>query len=320
MEWIEAKIKTVSDAVEMVTGLLMVNNIPNVRIIDDKEVDRFLLDHPLNWDYKEELPELSDETEIIFYVQGDDVGLEILSKIEISLQNLVLDIPEINFGNLTLTYGPVNDDEWLHEWKKTYKPFLIGKKTIVRPYWEEYKAKEGEVVFTIDPGAVFGTGLHATTQLCVLAMEGLPEIKDAKVLDIGCGSGILSIIAMLFGASSAVACDIDPSAARCAMENARLNNINASRFKVFTGNIFEEDFLPKESYNIVLANIVADVIMGLTPLVQGFMDENGIFIASGIIDERIADVKESITVNGLNIIKEYKMDGWYCVTAKAKHA
>ena len=321
MEWIEVKIKTSSQAVEPVTGLLMANNIPNVRIIDDVMVDRFLLDHPLNWDYKDELsPTFSDEAEILFYVHDDAIGRKILSQIEIKLHDLVKNIPEINFGAFAVSCGPVNDDDWLHEWKKTYKPFTIGTGVVVKPFWEPYEAKDGETVFTIDPGAVFGTGLHGTTQLCVMALEKLKPLKDATVLDIGCGSGILSVIALLLGASSAMACDIDPGAARCAIENARLNNISSSRFKALTGDIFEDDFLQETKYDIVLANIVADVIIGITPKVHKFMKKDGLFIASGIIDERIAEVKQNIEDHGLKIRETHHMDGWHCIVAVQKHA
>ena len=321
MEWIEVRIKTVSEAIEPITGLLMANNIPNVRIIDDAEVDRFLLDHPLNWDYKCELPTTKNEdAEVIFYVQEDTVGREILARIKISLQQLIKNIPEINFGSLSIHHGPVNDDDWLHEWRKTYKPFTIGKKVVVRPHWEEYTPKAGETVFTIDPGAVFGTGLHGTTQLCVMALEDLKALNGATVLDIGCGSGILSVIALLLGASSATACDIDPGAARCSIENAQLNNIDKTRFEVFTGDIFEDGFLQEKKYDIVLANIVADVIIGLGPIVRKFMKDDGLFIASGIIDERAKEVCRALENNGLQIRDERAMDGWHCIVAGLCHA
>ena len=312
MEWIEAKISTKSEAVEIVTGFLMAKNIPNIRIIDDVAVDRFLLDHPLNWDYKdEEVIEPSNEAELIFYLQDDEIGTARLKEIEVGLKNLH-EIANVDFGSLTIKHGPVNDDDWLHEWKKTYKPFKIGNNIIVKPVWEDYVASKGETVFTIDPGAVFGTGLHATTQLCIMAMEGI-DLSNKKVLDIGCGSGILSVIAMLLGASSAMACDIDPGAARCALENATLNNIDTTNYQAVTKNIFEEDFLEPQSYDIVLANIVADVIIGLSSIVPKYMKAGGLLIASGIIDDRVADVKKALT--GYNILEERHMDGWYCLVA-----
>ena len=312
MEWIEAKISTKSEAVEIVTGFLMAKNIPNIRIIDDIIVDRFLLDHPLNWDYKDEkVVDLNEEAELIFYLQDDEVGIARLKEIRTEI-NTLKEISDIDMGSLNLCHGPVNDDDWLHEWKKTYKPFKIGKNIIVKPVWEEYTALQNEIVFTIDPGAVFGTGLHATTQLCIMAMENI-ELSNKKVLDIGCGSGILSVIAMLLGASSAMACDIDPGAARCALENASINNIDLSKYQALTKNIFEEDFIECSSYDIAFANIVADVIVELSPIIPKYLKEGGILIASGIIDDRIEDVKKAFTK--YKILDERHMDGWYCIVA-----
>jgi len=313
MEWIEVKINTKSEAVEVVTGFLMAKNIPNIRIIDDVTVDRFLLDHPLNWDYKDDEAVVADkDAELIFYLQDDEIGATRLKDIKASLTSLK-DIPGIDFGSLNIKHGPVNDDDWLHEWKKTYKPFKIGNHIVVKPVWEEYTASANETVFTIDPGAVFGTGLHATTQLCIMAMESI-NLSNKRVLDIGCGSGILSVIAMLLGASSAVACDIDPGAARCALENAVLNNIDLKNYQALTKNIFEDDFLEEQSYDIVFANIVADVIIGLSPIVPKYMKKEGILIASGIIDDRVEDVKQALA--GYTILEERHMDGWYCLVAR----
>ena len=307
MEWIEVKIKTTSEAVEVLTGLLMANNIPNLRIVDDESVSRFLLDHPLNWDYKDEMPPKIG-AEVIFYVADEAV----FARIEKKLKELPNILPEIKFGDMAISCGPVNEDDWLHEWKKTYKPFTIGKSVVVRPFWEEYIPRDGETVFTIDPGAVFGTGLHATTQLCVMALEK-ENLHGAKVLDIGCGSGILSVIALLLGAESAVACDIDPGASRMAQENARLNNIDTNRLEVHTGDVFTLEAISKSGeFDIVLANIVADVIIELAEVVPKLLKKGGRFIASGIIDERVGDVLAAY--NQTYKIKEHTMDGWTCLS------
>jgi len=302
----------------MITGYLMSKNVANVRIIDDAEVDRFLLDHPLNWDYKEETPKAyseSHEAEVIFYLPDDDVGHNRLADIELGLGELLL-IPGLDFGNLRLNHGPVNDDDWLHEWKKTYKPFMIGKRVLVRPVWEEVVPEFGQTVFTIDPGAVFGTGLHATTQLCVMEMQNNMVLDGASVFDIGCGSGILSVIALLLGAEKALAVDIDPAAARCARENAQLNGIDDSRYETRTGNIFESDFAEtvNEKFDIIFANIVADVIIGLADIVPKYLKDDGLFVMSGIIDDRIEDVRQALS-GKFNIRNEKQTDGWCSIVA-----
>ena len=307
MEWIEAKIITTSEGIEPITGLLMVHNLPNIRIIDDAEVSRFLLDHPMNWDYKEEPQEDSNIAEIIFYVHNDEVGQNLLFKIENELNNIRDKVPEISFGNIELLKGPVNDDDWLHEWKKTYKSFIIGKNIVIRPFWEELADTEEKIVFTIDPGAVFGTGQHETTQLCIIAMEDM-DMNKKNVLDIGCGSGILSLIALLLGAEHAVACDIDPGAARCAARNAELNNINLSKYEIYTGEISD---LLHNKYDIIIANIVADVIIDISPEVKNILSQEGYFIVSGIISERVCDVRDALLKYGFNIKKEYHDNNWH---------
>ena len=317
MEWIEVSVITTSEAVELVTGLMMSYNIPNVRIIDDEAVGRFLLDHPLNWDYKDDTADYKKGAEIIFYLQDDEIQQRRLLEIEKALYEMIKNIPEIDFGAMKINKGPVNDDDWLHEWKKTYKTFTVGKNIIIRPVWEDYNVSKGETVFTIDPGAVFGTGLHETTQLCIMALENLNSLKNAAVLDIGCGSGILSLIALLLGAGSAVACDIDPGAVRCATENARLNNIDTSRYTVYGCNIFEDDdFIQGTKFDVILANIVADVIIRLAPLVKKYLRANGTFIASGIIDERSNEVCENLKQNGFVVRELCQMDGWHCIVVE----
>ena len=328
MEWLEVKIKTSSCATEVITGFLMAHNILNVRIIDDEEAERFLLDHSYSWDYREkDLIKGSDatgtaetekngekgEAEIIFYLH-EGTSRKTIDELERGLAKLPEDIPEIDFGPLVINCGPVNDDDWLHEWRKTYKPFKIGKSIVVRPYWEEYEKEKDETVFTIDPGAVFGTGLHQTTQLCIMALEdNRLLLNEAKVLDIGCGSGILSIVSLLLGSKNAVACDIDPGAAKCAKANARLNNIEETQFEAYTSNIFEDEIIDGQGeFDIVLANIVADVIIELTSVLKRFLKENGMFIASGIIDERAEEVKAAFVTGGLKIKEERQLDGWNC--------
>jgi len=317
MQWIEARVRTTSAGVEPVVGLLMACNIKNSQIVDAEEMERFLNENPHQWDYKDEIKTISEGAEVIFYVPHTPAGKEMLAQVENNLRTLSDRVEIVDFGALDFTYSTVDDEDWLHEWKKTYKPFAIGS-VVVRPFWEEYSPQAGETIFTIDPGAVFGTGLHATTQLCILALADLVT-PERTVLDVGSGSGILSIVSLLLGASYAFACDIDPAAERCAVENARLNAIDETRYDIRTGDIFANQALQEEMeahpFSIVTANIVADAIIALAPLLRRFMAEDGRFVASGIITERLPDVHAAFSKENLHIFSEQELDGWHCIVA-----
>ena len=187
---------------------------------------------------------------------------------------------------------------------------------MVVPVWEQYEPLDDDIVFKIEPGSVFGTGQHQTTQLCVEALERFVK-QGSAVLDIGCGSGILGIVSLLLGAGFALACDFEPASAISAIENARLNNIEASRFQMETGNIFNDCSLIKKidlnKYNIVIANIVSDAIIKLAPSIMSWLVSGGMFIASGIIVERLSEVLEVFEYSGYKDINYLSKDGWYLI-------
>ena len=190
---------------------------------------------------------------------------------------------------------------------------------MIKPVWDELKEPTDRVVFNIEPGLSFGTGSHETTQLCLINLE--KYIKPGmKVLDLGCGSGILSVIALLLGAQSAVAIDIDPNAVDIAYENAKRNGIGKDRYTVYAGNILTDTEIQKKiaenEYDIVLANIVADVIIGLTPAAKEYIKQDGVFITSGIISDRVEDVKEALTENGFKINDIARRKDWVSITCK----
>jgi len=212
------------------------------------------------------------------------------------------------------------EDDWSEAWKEHYKPFKIGERVVVVPAWEDYTpGDDDEIVFRIEPGHVFGTGQHQSTALCVAALEKYVIAGDA-VLDIGCGSGILSIISLLYSAHSATAIDIDPSAAKVCLENARLNDISDEKFKIHIGNILADDALLQEvsrrKYDVVVANIIADVIIPLAPIVKQLLIGGGTFITGGIIKDRRDDVLGALSENGFDVKEVCVQDEWVAVVAK----
>jgi len=316
LEWIKLEIKTTSHGTELVTSLLIDMGIYGTEIIDQSEMVSFFAEGSCQWDYVDEnLIGLTSSTDVsvIFYLGTDEDSLSLLKRIE---EALVVLRQQKELGPLSLNTITVDDNDWLHEWKKHFLPFSIGRVLIV-PEWDK-STHTSEIKFTIDPGSAFGTGQHATTKLCIEALQE-QLCKDAAVLDIGCGSGILSIISLLLGASHVTACDIDPAAVDITKKNANLNPIPPSSLHVYAGDILTSPELKKtiahHGYDIVIANIVADVIKDLAPLINTYLKPKGLFLASGIISERLDDVISALKGNGLRIIETRELDGWCLVVA-----
>ena len=205
----------------------------------------------------------------------------------------------------------VNDSTWADGWKKFFKCTEIGNKLVIRPSWEEYDNVDGRKVLSIDPGAAFGTGTHATTSLCLQILE--EHIKeDSTVLDIGCGSGILAIAGVLLGAKSAVGVDIDAQSVKVAKDNAGINDV-ASKTEFLVGNLADKI---TDKYSVVCANIVADVILMLLENVEDFMCEDGILITSGIINIRKDDIIDGFNKFGFEILEEHNKDNWYAFVCR----
>jgi len=315
MEWIKTSIETTSAGVDAVTGILMNCGISGVEIIDSQERARFFADSTRTWDFADEalLTPDSESAFVVFYVTKDKAGSEQLQQVAEVLQATPGD-----YGTLTMRQESANDETWLNEWKKHFTPIRLGRIVIV-PEWVEYKKEPEDIVFIIDPGTAFGTGQHQTTQLCINALQKHVQ-PNSRVLDIGCGSGILSIISLLMDASYVCAIDIDPAGAIAATKrNAELNPIDLSHLKVLSGDVIT-DFAARSNvgtgYDLVVANIVADVIIPLTPLVNGFAPGKK-FIASGIITDRLAEVQQVFFNAGYNIVEEEEMDGWHCIVGVA---
>lgn len=323
MEWVEVKIFTTTEGIEPLTAMLLETGVTGVQVEDDDEVKKFVTTSSQYWDYVDEelLNKEKEETRVIVYVSNNPYGMDILMNIKEGLGRLKSMDFGIDMGRLEYELINMNDKDWLEKWKEFYKPFNVGQKLLVKPEWEKIENPENRVVFNINPGHVFGTGMHQTTQLCMLQLEKYVNDKS-KVLDMGCGSGILSIVSLLLGAESAFAVDIDENAIKTAYENAALNGIGKDKYYVTSGNVINDkqlqDEIGYEKYDIVVANIIADVIIAISPLVPKQLTKNGVFISSGIIKDRVEDVYCAFEQNGLEVLDTSVKDEWVSITAKVK--
>ena len=312
MKWLELHIDTTPAGLEPVSDLLRDQGIEGLVIEDEGDFHNFLEQNRQYWDYVDEGLEqsMAGKCRITFYLEDSEAGYRTLAMTRIALQPFKEAHPA--FGSLPLTMENVEDADWENNWKAFYKPMEIGERLIVIPDWEEADP-HGRVALRLNPGLIFGTGSHATTRLCLQALERLVQ-PGMRVLDLGCGSGILSIAALLLGADSAFGCDIDDKAVDVAYENAALNGIGKDRYTVRAGDVLSDRKLRADmgaGYDIVVANIVADVIIALAATARDLMAPDGYFLCSGIIDDRAAEVKGKLVENGFTILEENTSEGWY---------
>ena len=319
MDWIEAVVSTTPEGVEPVSAVLLDAGITGIQIEDDEEMKRFIQAHSAQWDYVDDdlLQKPPGDTSVIFYVPADSYGRETLMAVETGLKRLCTTDTGLDLGKLTLRTRNVDDTDWLNNWKKYFKPFRIGR-LVVKPSWEEYTPEAGDLVLHMNPGHVFGTGLHQSTRMCMEALENTVR-SGGRIADLGCGSGILSVLALVLGADYAFACDIESSARDVAYENAGLNGIGPDRYDVEICNILTDKpyikQLAERPFDIVVANIVADVIIALAPLVPLFIRPGGVFIVSGIIKDRQDEVLAALAHNGFILRDINVMDEWVACTA-----
>ena len=260
----------------------------------------FLENNRQYWDYVDESLEESYRgvSRVKFYVEDNDEGAALLGRVG---------------EQFRITTAPVCDADWENNWKQYYEPLEIGERLLVVPEWIDC-SEEGRVPLRLDPGLLFGTGSHATTRMCLAALEKYAG-AGVRALDLGCGSGILGIGALVLGSEHCTACDIDPKAPDTVMENAALNGIGGDKMQVYAGDIIGDAKLRKllgSGYDVVLANIVSDVIIPLAPFVRGFMAPGGVFITSGIIDGREDEVAAALRAAGLEIIAHHHEEEWHC--------
>ncbi|MBQ3181213.1 MAG: 50S ribosomal protein L11 methyltransferase [Clostridia bacterium] len=321
MDWIKLTISTTTQGIETVCAVLMEQGVSGVEIDDSLDFHNFLDNNRDKWDYVDEelLRAHESGSYVSFYVTDDADGKETLSMVKSALSALKLQDTDGEYGTLEIAGINMKEEDWSENWKQYFKPLNVGDKILILPEWETIDEPTDRTVFTVNPGMSFGTGAHHTTQLCIKALE--IHLKNGMtVLDLGCGSGILSIISLLLGATHATAVDIDENAVKIAIENAQKNNIDLNKYRTMAGNVTcDKELFSKISdrkYDIVLANIVADVIIGIRDIVPEFLRDGGIFITSGIIEERLNDVKTAYENSNFMPVSEEHQGGWVSLVYK----
>lgn len=321
MDWIQVCVYTSSYGIEPVCGLLYQMGITGLEIEDEADFKAFLENNKDAWDYVDDelIKEKSGETCIKLYIPDTALGYEQLSMIRSGLSALHDDDEEHLLGRLEISTNTINEEDWANNWKQYFKPLKVGEKILICPEWETIPCDTTRSVFIVNPGMSFGTGSHETTQLCIEEIEKYIN-ADQTILDIGCGSGILSIISIILGAKEATAVDIDINAVDIAKSNAQRNGIEENKYNAITGNVInDEDFckiISKKKYDVVLANIVADVIISLCPIVPQFLKSGGLFITSGIISDRLNDVKNIYESSDFEIMSINQKGDWASITMK----
>ena len=316
MKWIRFTLDTHTQAVDILSYKLDEIGIEGIEI-EDKV--------PLSEADKEKMfvdilpdPEDNDGTaKVHFYMEPENCDPE---KVMLQVQDIFQEIKEFcEIGKGTVSLSETEDKDWINNWKAYFKPFRAAQNIVIKPTWEEYKKeKDSDILIEIDPGIAFGTGSHETTKLCIQALNKYVKEGDS-VLDVGCGSGILSIAALKLGAKHATAIDIDEVAVKVAAENFAVNNILPSVYTLLDGDLISNAFLKVKAgvgHDIVVANILADVIIPLTGVVRPHLKKGGLYITSGILNTKEAEVREALEENGFEILSVEHMKEWCCFIAR----
>ncbi|MEI3266922.1 MAG: 50S ribosomal protein L11 methyltransferase [Frisingicoccus sp.] len=317
MKWNKYRLATTTEAVDLISYTLAEMGIEGIEIEDkvplsEEDKKRMFIDL---------LPDLEEDdgkAYVSFYIEPEKDHDSTLEEVLAAVRELA---DFVDIGEATIEKSQTEDIDWMNNWKKYWKPFKVDEHIIIKPTWETVEdVPEDTLVVELDPGTAFGTGTHHTTRLCITQLKKYMQ-SGQTILDVGCGSGILSIIALLLGAKEATATDVDIHAVEAAMENACVNHIESDVYTVLTGDVISDaDFrhqVGEHKFDMVLANIFAEIIIPLSGVVKEMMKPGALFITSGIIDEREEDVRKALSENGFEIMEVTHSGGWVSFTAKA---
>ena len=315
MKWYKYRLKTTTEAEDIVSSMLADLGIEGVEIEDkipltQKDKEQMFVDI---------LPETEPDDGVAylsFYLEPEADREKVLADVRRELKEMS---SYVNVGECLIEESQTEDVDWVNNWKQYFHQFYVDDILII-PSWEDVKPEDSDkMVIHIDPGTAFGTGMHETTQLCIRQIRKYVT-DQTKILDVGCGSGILGMLALKFGAAYSVGTDLDPCAIEATYENMEVNGISKDRYEVMIGNIIDDkniqDKVGYGCYDIVVANILADVLVELTPVVVNQMKPGGIYITSGIIDDKEQTVVDAVTAAGLEVLSVTYQGEWVCVTAR----
>lgn len=309
--WIEVRVITKSEALEPISGIFYSLDCKGVAIEDPEDI-LGREQGPLTWDFADiNVLEHKGKVAVVkaYFAEEDNIEdvLQYVNERLTELKEMGLDL-----GEAKVEHEKMYEEDWANTWKQYYKPSKVGEKIVVKPIWEEYEAKDGELVVDLDPGMAFGTGTHETTRMCIQALERYVK-EESTVFDVGCGSGILAIAAAKLGAKLAVGVDLDPVAVESSIENVGYNNLK--NIEILHGNLVE---VIDGKADIVVANIIAEIICILVDDVKKALNKDGIFITSGIIHERRQMVIDKLEQEGFEVMEVNKDGEWNCIVAKLK--
>lgn len=312
MKYIELQVITTSEASDAVSEVLYDEGASGV-LIEDPNDFKMLNRDEKRWDYVDEelVKLLGEDTRVKGYFLSEDFSEDKLRSIELRIGRL--DEYGLDRGKGIVTTREVNDEDWATAWKKYYKPAKIGERVVIKPTWEEYEARAGEVIVELDPGMAFGTGTHETTMMCVKLLEKYVG-KGCTVFDVGCGSGILGITAARLDAGRVVCVDIDEVSCKVSRENAELNKVT-DKLDIRCGNLLD---VVADKADVIVANIIADIIISFSEDAMDFLKESGVFISSGIIRDRRDDVLIKLRKQGFKVLEVLEMGEWCAIAAEGK--